>query len=83
MCIRDSGWEVLTSLSFTSPVATATEGALVGNSAPNRTSLAASLPDVMLAPEEAVCIRWRDVNDDGNDHGLAIDDLVVTGTPAP
>jgi hypothetical protein len=78
-------WTEFDALDFTSPIATATAGALDGNAAANRTALSATLSGLNLAPGQQVWLRWQDVNDAGNDHGLAIDDLSVsTGiTPVP
>jgi uncharacterized repeat protein (TIGR01451 family) len=72
-----TGWTSFTSLDFTSPVFTATAGALDGNAAANRTALTATLT-ATVSPGQEIWIRWQDNNDPGNDHGLAVDDLSVT-----
>ncbi|MCU0526299.1 MAG: ExeM/NucH family extracellular endonuclease, partial [Elainella sp. Prado103] len=71
-------WTDFDDLDFTSPIATATAGALDGNAAANRQLRAASLNGFTLAPGEEIWLRWSDANDTGSDHGLAIDDLGVS-----
>jgi endonuclease I len=75
--INDAGtWTAVPSLDFTSPVATATAGALDGNDAANKTVLSAVISLTLLNGEE-IWFRWRDIDDTGNDHGLAIDDFML------
>jgi hypothetical protein len=76
------GWIPVSSLVFTGPIATGTAGALNGNDPANRVSLAAVI-GMSLPVGQEIMLRWTDVNDSGNDHSLAIDDLVVSagGTP--
>lgn len=65
-------------LDFTSPVNGATAGAaLNGNLSANRNSIFQSI-SVVIPPGEEIMLRWTDVNDEGEDHGLAIDDLSIT-----
>ncbi|HUC83433.1 MAG TPA: choice-of-anchor J domain-containing protein, partial [Flavisolibacter sp.] len=71
-------WTAFTALDFTSPVATATAAALNGNDAANSSTRSATLTGVSLAPGEELFIRWEDLNDAGNDHGLAVDDFSIT-----
>lgn len=68
-------------LTFTSPIATATAAALDGDDAANQADLSTST-QLIVQPGEFVMIRWTDLNDSGNDHGLAIDDLSVTWKPS-
>jgi len=74
-----TGWTSFSSLDFVSPTFTntTTGAALDGNNASNRTAKSASLT-VTVNPGQEIWLRWRDPNDTGNDHGLAIDDLSVT-----
>jgi predicted extracellular nuclease len=73
-----TGWIGFPSLDFTGPIATVTAGALDGNAAANRTALSATLTFLIpVAAGQEIWLRWRDINDTGNDHGLAIDDLSV------
>lgn len=68
-------WANFDALDFTGPIATATAGALDGNA--NRVALSSTLSGLSLAPGQQLWLRWEDVNDVGNDHGLAIDQLDV------
>ena len=72
-----TGWTSFASLDFTSPINTPTAGALDGNAAANRTARAANLP-VTVNNGQEIWLWWQDINDTGNDHGLAVDDLSVT-----
>ncbi|MEO7793739.1 MAG: ExeM/NucH family extracellular endonuclease, partial [Thermoanaerobaculia bacterium] len=82
-----TGWSALTALNFTSPITGTAAAALDGNAAANRTAKASPIafaPSVGVGNQ--VWLRWRDINDTSNDHGLAIDDLSVTpqgGVPLP
>lgn len=56
---------------------------IAGTTAPViSTALSADLP-VSLPAGGELYLRWRDVNDPGNDHGVAVDDLSVSYTLAP
>ncbi len=68
-------------LSFTAP--TTATGALVGNNAPNRTAISATVTGLNWAPGQVLVLRWTDVNDTGNDDGLAIDDLSLSTPVSP
>ena len=82
----NTGWLLASTLDFTSPVATATAAALDGNLPANRLALSTSVVAPIAAGQE-FWIRWVDINDGGNDHGLAIDDFSITpqgaGAPVP
>lgn len=76
-----TGWTTFSSLSFTSPTFTNTGAgaALDGNAAANRTAKSATLTfGTPVAAGQEIWIRWEDINDSGNDHGLAVDDLIIT-----
>ncbi len=75
----DAGWTAFAGLNFAGPVATATASALDGNASANQAELSATLSGVSLAPNQELFLRWKDINDTGNDHGLAIDNFNVTG----
>jgi uncharacterized delta-60 repeat protein/uncharacterized repeat protein (TIGR01451 family) len=72
------GWTDYDPLDFTGPKATATAGALDGNAAANRTAKSALMPIGNVANGQEIWLRWKDINDTGNDHGLAVDDFSVT-----
>jgi hypothetical protein len=70
-------------LDFTSLVLDST-GAKDGNTAANRTVIApVTVSSIAWTPGTDLWIRWRDLNDGGNDHGLAIDDLKFSALPEP
>ncbi|MEH2067537.1 MAG: DUF4347 domain-containing protein [Nostoc sp.] len=72
-------WTPVTSLDFTGPIALALPTALNGNLAINqsvKTSILINLATPIAVGEEII-LRWQDVDDSGNDHGLAIDDVFV------
>jgi predicted extracellular nuclease len=73
-----TGWNDHNNLDFTSPVFNTVAGAaLDGNAAANRTALSSTIA-LTVAPGQEVWLRWVDINDANNDHGLAVDDLSVT-----
>ncbi len=72
----DAGWTAATAGDFTTKVNTATAAALVGNDAANRTAITFNL-GIAVPAGSFLMLRWKDINDVGNDHGVAIDDLSV------
>jgi hypothetical protein len=76
----DTGWTQLSALTFTSLVNTSTSAPLDGNSSANRTVLSASLSSISLPRGQYLFLRWKDINDIGNDHGFGIDDLSLSWT---
>jgi hypothetical protein len=81
----DVGWTAVPAGDFSSPVNTATAGALNGNDAANRTVISIN-PNINIPDQNYVMLRWKDPDHTGTDHGLAIDDVslawVVNATPA-
>jgi predicted extracellular nuclease len=71
-----TAWIDFDTLDFVSPVV-GTATALDGNAAANRTAKSGTISLTAPAGQE-IWLRWKDANDAGNDHGLAIDDLSVT-----
>ena len=74
-------WTRVSALDFTTPTTGSAAASLDGNQAANRTVI----PGVLLAgvtvlPGSEIFLRWYDVNDAGNDHAVAVDDLSVTFT---
>lgn len=79
--IEDGTWTDIPALEYTGPVASATAGALDGNS--NAVNLAESIL-LTLDPGDTIWIRWRDPDNTGSDHGLAIDNVAISaGEPGP
>jgi hypothetical protein len=76
-----TGWTTFPTLSFTSPTFTNTGAGVLldGNAAANRTAKSATITfGTPVAVGQEIWIRWEDLNDGGNDHGLAVDDLSIT-----
>ena len=77
--LNTNAWISFSPLSFNSPTVGASAAALDGNAATNRQVFSGVLlPGVAVQPGQEIFLRWVDVNDPGNDHGLAVDDLTVT-----
>lgn len=71
-------WVPFPALDFVSPTVGATAAALNGNDPTNRVVFTnVVLSGVTVPPGHILVLRWLDINDAGNDHGLAIDDLTV------
>ena len=75
--ITTGTWIDVNAIDFTGPIETATASALDGNLTANRTTLSNTIT-VSILPGETIWLRWMDVDDSGNDHGLGVDDLSVT-----
>lgn len=76
-------WTTINDLTFTSPIAAATTAvALDGNLGANRQSLSSVVGTAWVNGAE-LWIRWTDLNDSGNDHQLAIDNVSLTAIPEP
>ena len=65
---------------ITGPAAVATNAALDGNLVANQVAFTDVVIPLQLAPGETGFVRWSDVNDGGNDAGLAIDNLRMTAS---
>ncbi|HSU53505.1 MAG TPA: PEP-CTERM sorting domain-containing protein [Candidatus Dormibacteraeota bacterium] len=79
-----AGWTAFTALNFNTPTTGATAAALDGNLAANRTVLGPTvLTGVTLNPGDSIFLRWRDIDDSGNDHALAIDDFSFSASVIP
>jgi len=68
-------WTAVPSLNFTGPITGGTAGGLDGNAAENRIALTGTISGLAWAPGTELFLRWFDVNDTSNDHGLGIDDF--------
>jgi len=80
----NNGWTAFAPLSFTSPTVGATSATLDGNNAANRTVFGPTvLTGVTLNPGDSIFIRWLDIDDSGNDHGLAVDDFSISASAVP
>jgi len=73
------GWSFLAAMDFKSAPERSEEPKLDGNLPTSRLGKTGiALPGVALQPGEELFLRWSDVNDNGPDDGLAIDDFSVT-----
>lgn len=61
---------------FTSPVIGSTAGAVAGLFS----GLGGTISGLSWADNETLWLRWVEINDTGNDHGLAIDNFTFTAT---
>ncbi|MER2997071.1 T9SS C-terminal target domain-containing protein [Pontibacter populi] len=73
----DVGWTNVKELDFIGPVFYAAGGALNGNDPANKRYLTTSIP-VTIPDKGYVMLRWKDLDEFENDHGLAIDDFSLT-----
>jgi len=58
-----------------------TAAALDGNASANRTANITVTINVLIPANEEIMLRWEDLNDSGNDHLMAIDDVTITAAP--
>ena len=70
------------SFNFTGPVATATAAAVDGNAAGLVSNVGGNL-SLTWNVGDTLWIRWSDINEAGNDHGLAIDNFSISAIPEP
>jgi hypothetical protein len=75
-------WTTDDDLSFVGPIKASTANALDGNASANRTTKNKTL-NVSIGPSQEIMLRWTDFNSQGNDHGLAIDDITIVASAAP
>lgn len=74
-----ASWTAVPALNFVSPLHDGATAALDGNAATNKTSFTGvTLSGFVLLPGQEIFFRWLDVNDSGNDHALAVDDLSIS-----
>lgn len=72
-------WTPFTALDFNTPTIGGTVGALDGNAAANRQVFSSILLTGVAVPAGSeIFLRWRDIDDSGTDHAVAIDDLTVS-----
>jgi endonuclease/exonuclease/phosphatase family metal-dependent hydrolase len=78
-----SSFVTVPALDFISPTVSTSATALNGNLPTNRTVLSAKVSGFQWLPEQRLVLRWVDVDDNGSDDGLSIDDLVFSASPPP
>jgi len=71
-------------LNFNTPFLGGTQVAVNGNDPAFQTAVSNTITGLNWAPGQSLVLRWNGVDLSGQDNGLAIDNLVVTGViPAP
>lgn len=65
---------------FSSPNIVGAAAALDGNTATNRTANISVTISVNIPAGNEIMLRWEDLNDAGNDHLMAVDDVTVNAT---
>jgi hypothetical protein len=66
---------------FASPTVGSVAAALDGNAAANRTAdLGGTISNLTWDVGDTLWVRWTEVNDAGNDHGLAVDNFSISTT---
>ncbi len=80
-----NGWVFVEELAFTSPIIGAGAGFLDGNLPANRVAdISSTIEGVVLASGQELWLRWTATNQESiNDHGLGIDNLVVSFAAVP
>jgi hypothetical protein len=79
----NSTWTAVPALDASSVINTSTPAALDGNNVANRVVKSnIVIPGLTLAAGEYLMLKWDDLNDSGNDHGLSVDDFAVSWTSA-
>ncbi len=84
LTIDGGGYTGVSSLDFTGPIATTSQGALDGNAAANRVAgISFTVTGINWAPGQELFLRWSDPNDGGSDHGLGIDNFSFLADAIP
>lgn len=78
-----SGWTELPAARFVSPRTGSSPAALDGNAAPHRAARSATVSGISWGPGQTLWLRFRDANESGNEHGLAVDDFSFESSVAP
>jgi hypothetical protein len=71
------------SFNYASPVVGSTAAAVDGNTAGRVNGLGGTISSLSWNSGDTLWVRWIEKNDAGNDHGLAIDDFLITATVVP
>jgi hypothetical protein len=80
----NSSFTTASALDFTSPVFvnTASGAAVDGNVAGRVNGITGTVTGINWLPGTDLWVRWDDINNNGNDHGLAIDDVSFSANVA-
>lgn len=79
---RNTGWTEIPLGDFSSPLNTADLGPLDGNVPANRTAISIN-PNIAVPAGSYLMIRWKDPDQTGIDHGLALDNLALSWIASP
>src|SRR5690606_38467929 len=79
--VSNDGFTSVPTLDFITPQVSEDQSALNGNDPANQVVFDATIQGVDILPGQEIFLRWMDINDGFNDHGLAIDDVTVTALP--
>lgn len=77
---NDPTWDLV---SFTPPTGCSGGNSAIDGNSPTYSAVKEGCLSVTLAPGDEIMLRWSDTNDPCNDHMLCVDDVSVTGYPAP
>jgi hypothetical protein len=80
--ITNGSFTTQAALGYDSPVFTATAGAVDGNNAGRVVVGPVTVTGLNWVPGADLWLRWDDIQNTGNDHGLAIDDVNVSAAAA-
>ncbi|MFZ4778246.1 MAG: PEP-CTERM sorting domain-containing protein [Terrimicrobiaceae bacterium] len=78
-----AGSTAFATLNVTGPAPVVSNGALDGNLPANQAAVSGTITGLNIANNGTFFIRWTDVNDSGNDAGLAIDNFNLSAVPEP
>lgn len=78
----NTGWTAIPLGDFSSPINTVGSGALDGNNPAHRTAISIN-PNIIVPAGDYLMVRWKDPDQTGVDHGLAIDDLALSWIATP
>lgn len=73
--LTDTTMIAFSPLDVVGPLSVATNGALDGNLVANQVPVSATLTGISVPNGSSIYLRWNDLNDEGNDSLLAIDDF--------
>jgi len=76
--LMTTGATLFPALNITGPAPVASNGPLDGNSPTNQVTYSNVALPLSLGVGETAFLRWQDVNDDGNDAGIGMDNLTLS-----
>jgi hypothetical protein len=76
--LSNGTWTEVSALTFNAPVINGSGAALNGNDPANQVNLDFEINNILVLNNGTIWIKWVDENIPSTDHGMAIDDLVLT-----